>query len=129
MKNLTEVERVNDEFEEGMITKNKPFYRFNPSTGEDEIGLAEYKRLGDLETYTKTYLEDPDEKRKIHECARRLVRIQPQVPTDEEVAFKAEAVTSENETTPGDLGSTKILGFRRKMWNRIGNYFRKSDAA
>lgn len=129
MKNLTEVERVNDEFEEGMITKNKPFYRFNPSTGEDEIGLAEYKRLGDLETYTKTYLEDPDEKQKIHECARRLVRIQPQVPADEEVASKAEAVTSENETTPGNLGSTKILGFRRKMRNRIGNYFRNSDVA
>ena len=128
MKNLTEVERVNDEFERGMITKNKPFYRFNPSTGEDEIGLAEYKRLGDLETYTKTYLEDPDEKQKIHECARRLVRIQPQVPTDEG-AFEAEAVASENGTIPGDPGSTKIPGLRRRIWNRIESYLRNSDAA
>ena len=122
------MERVNDEFEEGMITKNKPFYRFNPSTGEDEIGLAEYKRLGDLETYTKTYLEDPDEKKKIHECARRLVRIQPQVSANEEGTFEAEAVASENGTTPSDSGSTKIPGFRRRIWNRIESYFRDSDA-
>lgn len=129
MKNLTEVERVNDEFEEGMITKSKPFYRFNPSTGEDEIGLAEYKRLGDLETYTKTYLEDPDEKQKIHECARRLVRIQPQVPANEVGALEAEAVAGENGTTPDDPGSTKIPGLRRRVWNRIEGYFRNSDAA
>ena len=45
---------------ERLAAEGVPYFRFNPTTKQDDIGLDEYKRLNVLEKHTRDYLARED---------------------------------------------------------------------
>jgi hypothetical protein len=75
LKNVTNTERVHATVEEDLAHRHPgSYFRFNASTANDEIGLADYKLLGKLEEYTKDYLGRENVQAMIEQCAQRLAR-------------------------------------------------------
>ena len=72
LKTLKNTELEHQEMEKICKHSNTPYFRFNPSTGKDKIGLADYKLLDALEKLTLQFLEQEEVKKKILRCAELL---------------------------------------------------------
>ncbi len=72
-KNLTQTEERHRLFEKKMKGEDIPYFRFNPTTGNDAIGLADYQKLDLLEAHTLEYLAKPEVDAAIRECATVLM--------------------------------------------------------
>ena len=72
-KILTQTETNHKRYEERLAKEGIPYYRFNPTTKQDDIGLDEYKRLDALEKHTRDYLAREDVAADIRRCARVLI--------------------------------------------------------
>ena len=59
-KILTQTETNHKRYKERLATEGVPYFRFNPTTKQDDIGLDEYKRLDVLEKHTRNYLARED---------------------------------------------------------------------
>ena len=57
LKNVTNVNINHERAREQLRTHGVPYFRFNPSTAEDEIGLADFRLLDALVEHTRTYLD------------------------------------------------------------------------
>ena len=71
--NVTKTEGRHRNFQEKMENEGVPYFRFNPPTAEDNIGLADYKKLPLLERHTRAYLAREDTKAELRRCAEILV--------------------------------------------------------
>jgi predicted acylesterase/phospholipase RssA len=74
LKSVTNTQRVHYQVLERTTAKGISYFRFNISTAQDEIGLADYHLQSTLEGYTNTYLADEDIRAAIQECAKLLAR-------------------------------------------------------
>ena len=72
LNNVTNVNINHERAREQLRTDGVPYFRFNPSTAEDEIGLADYKLLNALARHTETYLDREQIKAQIKQCAELL---------------------------------------------------------
>jgi Patatin-like phospholipase len=72
LKNVTNVNINHERAREQTANDNVPYFRFNPSTAEDEIGLADYKLLDALTGHTERFLDREDVKLEIKQCAELL---------------------------------------------------------
>ena len=72
-KILTQTETNYKRYEERLAKEGIPYYRFNSTTKQDNIGLDEYKRLDALEKHTRDYLAREDVAADIRKCARVLI--------------------------------------------------------
>ncbi len=72
LDNVTNVNINHERAREQLGTDGVPYFRFNPSTAEDEIGLADYKLLDALARHTETYLDQGQIKTQIKHCAELL---------------------------------------------------------
>ena len=72
LKNVTNVNINHERAREQLRTDEVPYFRFNPSTAEDEIGLADYKLLDALTRHTETYLDRNEIKTQTRQCAELL---------------------------------------------------------
>ena len=59
-KILTQTETNHKRYKERLAAEGVPYFRFNPTTRQDDIGLDEYKRLNVLEKHTRDYLARDD---------------------------------------------------------------------
>lgn len=59
-KILTQTETNHKLYKERLAAEGVPYFRFNPTTKQDDIGLDEYKRLDVLEKHTRNYLARVD---------------------------------------------------------------------
>jgi len=50
----------------------KRYFRFNVEQGLEEVGLAEYKKLGVVEAATETYMNSLEQKVKVDDCVKNL---------------------------------------------------------
>ena len=73
LRSVTQVEGRHRNFKERMENEEIPYFRFNPSTADDNIGLAEYQKFDKLEQHTLNYLQRDDVQSDLRECARILV--------------------------------------------------------
>jgi hypothetical protein len=74
LENVTDVQRVHIRFKGQMENERVEYFRFNPNTANDDIGLADYKKLDTLERHTISYLSREEVKTQISRCALLLVR-------------------------------------------------------
>ena len=51
---------------------NTKYFRFNVDMGTEEIGLADYKRMEELEQITARYLEQPNNQKYLDDCVMAL---------------------------------------------------------
>jgi predicted acylesterase/phospholipase RssA len=72
LKNVTNVNLNHERASEQLRADDIPYFRFNPSTSEDEIGLADYKLLDALSDHTERYLGREQTKAFIRHCASLL---------------------------------------------------------
>ncbi|KAL9615094.1 MAG: hypothetical protein Q9167_000412 [Letrouitia subvulpina] len=72
LKNVTNVNINHERAREQLLTDGVPYFRFNPSTADDEIGLADYKSLDALVEHTERYLDREQIKSQIEQCAELL---------------------------------------------------------
>lgn len=52
---LTELKTNHNSAEQRLAREGVPYFRFNPTTEQDDIGLDEYKQLDALEMHTKNF--------------------------------------------------------------------------
>ena len=71
-KILTQTETNHRRYEERLAQEDIPYFRFNPTTKDDDIGLDEFTKLDALEQHTRHYLEREDVAAEIRRCARIL---------------------------------------------------------
>jgi predicted acylesterase/phospholipase RssA len=57
------------------------YFRFNVEQGMQNVMLGQWDKLGEVETYTRGYLQDPDVDRKIDAAVNALIERRPIVPT------------------------------------------------
>ena len=69
LQNVFNVENDHENAREQFQANAIPYSQFNPSTADDEIGLADYKSLEALTMYTEKYLDTEQIKRQIKRCA------------------------------------------------------------
>ena len=74
VKMITDTESKHQEFQETARNENINYHRLNPRIGAETIGLADFEKLDVLENYTKQYLELPEVRQAIKECAASLLR-------------------------------------------------------
>lgn len=72
LKNVTNVNINHERAREQLGSDGVPYFRFDPSTAEDEIGLADYKLLSALAGHTETYLDREEVKTHVKQCAELL---------------------------------------------------------
>jgi hypothetical protein len=72
LKNVTNVNINHERAEEQLKAENVSYFRFNPSTAEDKIGLADYKLLKALSSHTERYLGREQTKALIKDSALLL---------------------------------------------------------
>ena len=70
---ITDTESRHQEFRETARNENINYHRLNPRIGAETIGLADFEKLDLLERYTKMYLELPEVRQAIRECAASLL--------------------------------------------------------
>jgi hypothetical protein len=72
---LTDTENAHMRFRSNRSTDGMgvEYFRFNPDTGDGDIALDEFKKLGQLEKYTLDYINA--NQRDIKKCAKRLARV------------------------------------------------------
>jgi Patatin-like phospholipase len=118
LQKLTDVQKVHKDFEEN-DGRDQAYYRFDPTIGGDEIGLADYKKLDALTMYTQRYLDEPDVKENILACARRLARTQDgNTITKVTTAGIAAAV----DNIPDNVSNTNDLGRWRRTARTIDSW-------
>ena len=74
-KILTQTETNHKRNKERLAAEGVPYFRFNPTTKQDDIGLDEYKRLNVLEKHTRAYLAREDIAADIKRAALILARL------------------------------------------------------
>ena len=57
------------------------YFRFNVEQGMQDVTLAQWDRLGEVETHTKAYLQQPDIDRKIDAAVDAIIARRAVVPT------------------------------------------------
>ena len=72
-KILTQTETNHERYKVRLAIMEIPYYRFNPTTNQDDIKLDEYKKLDALEKHTKSYLAEKQVAADIRRCARDLI--------------------------------------------------------
>lgn len=72
LKNVTNVNFNHERARERCQENATPYFRFNPSTADDDIGLADYKSLEALTMHTETYLRTEQVKTQIKQCAELI---------------------------------------------------------
>lgn len=72
LENVTNVNINDNRAREQLRTLGVPYFRFNPSTAEDEIGLADFRLLDALADHTRTYLSREEIGMQIRQCAELL---------------------------------------------------------
>ncbi|KIW95977.1 uncharacterized protein Z519_03043 [Cladophialophora bantiana CBS 173.52] len=79
---VTNTEAKHRDFDRNMRQRNErnptrrtSYYRFNASTGKDEIDLDDYLKMPKLKEYTDVYLEKPEIAQWVNECAALLAKI------------------------------------------------------
>ena len=73
VKILTQTETNQERYKVRLAEMGIPYYRFNPTTNQDDIKLDEYKKLDALEEHTKNYLAEEQVAADIRTCARVLI--------------------------------------------------------
>ena len=73
VKILTQTETNHKRYQGRLAELGIPYYRFNPTTNQDDIKLDEYKKLDALEEHTKNYLAEEQVAADIRACARVLI--------------------------------------------------------
>ncbi|OAP65249.1 hypothetical protein AYL99_01221 [Fonsecaea erecta] len=78
---VTNTEAKHRDFERNMRQRNERdptkktfYYRFNASTGKDDIDLGDYLKMPKLIQYTETYLQRPEVDKWVSECAALLAK-------------------------------------------------------
>ncbi|KAK7182273.1 hypothetical protein PSPO01_11746 [Paraphaeosphaeria sporulosa] len=74
LDNLTNTEIRHQAFIEKAKSERIDYFRFNPTTGNEIIGLADYQLMGKLESFTEQYLETPETQQELKKCAELLVK-------------------------------------------------------
>lgn len=82
LKNVTNVENHHESAREQCQANAIPYFRFNPSTADDEIGLADYKSLEALTMHTEKYLNLKHIMTSIKRCAE-LIHQRPEITQHE----------------------------------------------
>ncbi|KAI5456970.1 acyl transferase/acyl hydrolase/lysophospholipase [Mariannaea sp. PMI_226] len=72
LTNLTNVENVHRRFEDLMKAESIEYFRFDPSTLEDDIGMSDYDKIPKLQEYTEIYLAQPPIQAIVKICAQLL---------------------------------------------------------
>ncbi|KAL6406396.1 putative calcium-independent phospholipase A2-gamma [Ilyonectria robusta] len=72
LANLTNVENVHRRFEDLMRAESIEYFRFDPSTLEDDIGLSDYDQIQKLQEYTEEYLRQSPIQALVNICAQLL---------------------------------------------------------
>ncbi|CZR58606.1 uncharacterized protein PAC_08498 [Phialocephala subalpina] len=75
LRNLTKVEGRHRNVRERMTSSGVMYFRFNPSTAGDDIGLAEYRKMDTLKRCTIEYLTRQDIELEILLCAKILLSV------------------------------------------------------
>jgi hypothetical protein len=65
------IRRMNERLPSSEQTK---YFRFNAPTGTEIFNLDDWQRMYRLKELTRKYLEQPDTRAKINECAQALAR-------------------------------------------------------
>lgn len=73
LHNLTNTESRHRNFVNKMKKERIDYFRFNPTTAADKIGLADYGMMNKLEEYTEEYLRIEEVQSDIQRCAELLV--------------------------------------------------------
>lgn len=73
---VTDSEKTNRTFrmENNEMVRNGRLYRFNVMLGLANIGLAEHEAMNSIDTYTDSYLDDPDVFDMVQSCVNNLCR-------------------------------------------------------
>jgi predicted acylesterase/phospholipase RssA len=130
LDNVTNVDRVHERFGWDVVRPSDlEYFRFNPSTADDKIGLADYKLLRRLEAHTERYLEDNDVKLDIKRCAQLLAR--PPPPKGEPASRSANVSVGSQEVQQAgsksagmqDSQTAAEFGLRRRIWNGIRSHY------
>ncbi|KAJ9657329.1 hypothetical protein H2201_008233 [Coniosporium apollinis] len=74
LRNVTNTELKHELVKEQAENQRVPYFRFNASTAQDRIGLADYMLLGALEEHTERFLDREDIETDIKKCAELLAR-------------------------------------------------------
>jgi predicted acylesterase/phospholipase RssA len=70
---VTNVDRAHQHMAQDFTRSRPPVYfRFNPTTGNEKIGLADHHLLKSLEAHTNRYLQNPQVQSAITDCAKVL---------------------------------------------------------
>lgn len=89
------------------------YFRFNPSTADDEIGLADYKMLNALTKHTERYLDHENVRTDVWRCAELLCHRRS---TDDTVSPPANASTGGHrdaeQTQASEHGEASGVGTR-----------------
>ncbi|KAL5603360.1 hypothetical protein FOVSG1_006110 [Fusarium oxysporum f. sp. vasinfectum] len=72
LTNLTNVENVHRRFEDLMRAESIEYFRFDPSTLQDDIGMSDYGQIETLQHYTNEYLGQPPTRALVDICAQLL---------------------------------------------------------
>ncbi|KAF4454400.1 FabD/lysophospholipase-like protein [Fusarium austroafricanum] len=72
LTNLTNVENVHRRFEDMMRAESIEYFRFDPSTLKDDIGMSDYGQIETLKHHTNEYLGQPPIRALIDICAQLL---------------------------------------------------------
>ena len=74
IENLANTENRHRSFLDKAKAERIEYFRFNPTTADEKIGLADYHLLDELEKYTEEYLDIAEVQRDIERCAGLLVK-------------------------------------------------------
>jgi hypothetical protein len=121
LKNVTNTERPHLRVAEEAGNRGVPYYRFNPSTAQDQIGLADHKLLDALEEHTVNFLGGQEVQAEIRRCAELLAHV-PRIERQSEatdtvpvavngVLMRAAEATGTDEAT--DTVSALVNGIMR----------------
>ncbi|KAI0895216.1 acyl transferase/acyl hydrolase/lysophospholipase [Annulohypoxylon nitens] len=80
LKSVTNTENSHRSISDRAKASGIEYHRFDVNTGNDVIGLADYKRLSLLKYHTKKYLDDDYVQDRISDCAALLARTRPSRP-------------------------------------------------
>ncbi|KAF9767481.1 hypothetical protein IL306_015342, partial [Fusarium sp. DS 682] len=72
LTNLTNVENVHRRFEDLMRAESIEYFRFDPSTLQDDIGMSDYGQIETLQHHTNEYLGQPPTRALVDICAQLL---------------------------------------------------------
>ena len=87
---LTNTELKHQEFEEITRKENINYHRLNPEIGLGKVDLADFAKLDLLEQYTREYLQRPEVRQEVKDCAAALLPPLPVVKSPARPLVKPE---------------------------------------